>query len=543
MSTSLRIEELKKKFDENPRRYFAPLANEYRKAGDLQQAISICQAHLPQQPGHMSGHIVYGQALFEAKQFDQARTVFETALALDPENLIALRYLGDIAFELGDRTGARTWYTRVLETDPRNEEIAALMAAMGEDRSTSREVPAVAAPPQPQAAAASAAPSPATAPEATGQKAVEPPAARAEEKATGAAGSTSTADAELEKLFSSPSARAADEAAPAAPPPLGFSPLSGFDDSKPGGAPPSLNQPAPSLEKAAGNALGRPTFDVQRGDDTPLQNPPEQPAQTSGLPATVGAAGRDAGFMTETMAELYLKQGFHDRALDVYRQLVAQNPADRGLRERMERVEREMRGSAGARGAGLGAATSRSGPGDGGGRGRTTVRQFLAGLGTRGVTGRGPGVVPPPGGGPRTSGEFRIPPERPERPARAATGSIDALFAGAAASREDTAAASALADAFPAGAASGAGTDSQIGGRPAHPAATELSLDHVFRDGGSPPPPSGRAPATVSYDQFFSQPGASAGAGSQEPGGGGAPPSGADDIEQFNAWLQGLKKR
>src|SRR3712207_2351798 len=94
MSTSLRIEELKKKFDENPRRYFAPLANEYRKAGDLQQAIAICQAHLPQQPGHMSGHIVYGQALFEAKQFDQARTVFETALALDPENLIALRYLG-----------------------------------------------------------------------------------------------------------------------------------------------------------------------------------------------------------------------------------------------------------------------------------------------------------------------------------------------------------------------------------------------------------------------------------------------------------------
>src|ERR671923_1223891 len=142
MASSARIEELKKKFDENPRRYFAPLANEYRKAGDLQQAISICQAHLPQQPGHMSGHIVYGQALFEARQFDQARTVFETALALDPENLIALRYLGDIAFELGDRSGARSWYTRVLETDPRNEEIAALMAAMGEDRTTStREAP------------------------------------------------------------------------------------------------------------------------------------------------------------------------------------------------------------------------------------------------------------------------------------------------------------------------------------------------------------------------------------------------------------------
>jgi len=170
----------------------------------------------------------------------------------------------------------------------------------------------------------------------------------------------------------------------------------------------------------------------------------------------------------------------------------------------------------------------------------TTVRQFLSGIATRGVSGRGPGVVPPPGGGPRTSGEFRIPPERPERPARTAAGSIDALFAGAAASREDTTAASTLADGFPAGGASAA-PDGQIGGRPAHPAATELSLDHVFRDGGGAP--LGRGQAPVSYYQFFSQGGSAAGSAAQEPGGPSAPPSGADDIEQFNAWLQGLKKR
>src|SRR5213076_2332237 len=102
MATSPRIEELRKKFEENPRRYFAPLANEYRKVGDLQEAIRICQEHLPQQPGHMSGHIVYGQALFEAGKGDDARAVFETALTLDPENLIALRHLGDIAQRSGD---------------------------------------------------------------------------------------------------------------------------------------------------------------------------------------------------------------------------------------------------------------------------------------------------------------------------------------------------------------------------------------------------------------------------------------------------------
>src|SRR3954470_9530077 len=130
MASSARIEELRKKFEENPRRYFAPLANEYRKAGDFDQAIFICQEYLPQQPGHMSGHIVFGQALFEAKRLPEARTVFETALGLDPENLIALRHLADISRDLGETTAARAWYERVLQADPRNEEIAAIMSSM-----------------------------------------------------------------------------------------------------------------------------------------------------------------------------------------------------------------------------------------------------------------------------------------------------------------------------------------------------------------------------------------------------------------------------
>src|SRR3954469_9261967 len=130
MAISARIDELRKKFDENPRRYFAPLANEYRKSGDLEQAIFICQEYLPQQPGHMSGHIVYGQALYEMGRPEEAQVVFETALSLDPENLIALRHLGDIARQANDFAAARSWYQRVLEADPRNEEIAQIMLSL-----------------------------------------------------------------------------------------------------------------------------------------------------------------------------------------------------------------------------------------------------------------------------------------------------------------------------------------------------------------------------------------------------------------------------
>ncbi len=127
MASTARTDELKKKFDENPRRYFAPLANEFRKAGEIEQAILICEEFLPQQPGHMSGHIVYGQALYEAGRMLDSRAVFETALGLDPENLIALRHLGDIARGQDDPVAARGWYVRVLYADPRNEEIQALI--------------------------------------------------------------------------------------------------------------------------------------------------------------------------------------------------------------------------------------------------------------------------------------------------------------------------------------------------------------------------------------------------------------------------------
>ena len=88
-----------------------------------------------------------------------------------------------------------------------------------------------------------------------------------------------------------------------------------------------------------------------------------------------------------------------------------------------------------------------------------------------------------------------------------------------------------------------------ISGRPARAAAKELSLDSVFRDGGARAP---RPSGSFSFDQFFSE-GAS-GAPADKPANpttGGhdvVPPAEpaertADDISQFNSWLQGLKQR
>ena len=131
MSTAERLDELRNRFTENPRRYFASLANELRKTGNPDEAIAICRRLLPTLPGHMSGYIVLGQSLYETERLDEARAVFEEALGHDPENLIALRHLGDIDRRQGNAAAARRWYERVLEADPRNDDIATHLMKMG----------------------------------------------------------------------------------------------------------------------------------------------------------------------------------------------------------------------------------------------------------------------------------------------------------------------------------------------------------------------------------------------------------------------------
>lgn len=589
MSSAARIEELQKKFDENPRRYFAPLANECRKAGDLDAAIAICRAHLPQQPGHMSGHIVYGQALFEAGELAEARTVFETALGLDPENLIALRHMGDIAAREGDVETARQWYTRVLDSDPRNEEVQALLAGLGGAAPAEGDLPTFIEPALVAAAAEASEPT-------------ETPTEPAE----------IVFAEELESFETAPPALERSEEL------LDFEPTS-FGSAhalESPGERPAMGEPAPGLEPSE-TVPPADSFTLDGFEATSFELPPAQPASpapaapldldmtgfgATGLEPTslsIPAAPEPDAFVTETMAELYLQQGYRDRALDVYRQLIAQSPDDMGLRERMARVEREgasvvsepfateevdtgmpeliaetprvpaapaeplIHGlptamepalvAAAAEGAS--AATGAVGP---------TIREYLAAIALGQpvpVAEAGPDATAALAGIPlldtggevaevvaidealEVAGQPAAPAPRPG----ARTG-LDSLF-GAPHETGDVRAADVLSDAYapptpPAPPAPPAATyddadANPLSGRPARPAGNDLSLDHVFGQ----PRQSGPAKPTgsFSFDQFFAD-----GAvktpreESSEP----EPRHGSDDdIEQFNSWLKGLKNK
>ena len=133
MAQGSRLQELTAQYMQNPRRYFVPLANAYRQAGDLDRAIAICREQLSQQPGHMSGHIVLGRAYFAKGDLDAAREVFMTSFALDDENVIALRHLGEIARARQATVEARQWFARLLESDPHDGEVATLIRALETD--------------------------------------------------------------------------------------------------------------------------------------------------------------------------------------------------------------------------------------------------------------------------------------------------------------------------------------------------------------------------------------------------------------------------
>jgi cytochrome c-type biogenesis protein CcmH/NrfG len=92
------IEKLEKRWAENPKgRNFAPLADAYRKAGELDRALELCKAGLDRHPDYVSAHIVYARCLIDQKNDPAASEVFQKVLTLDPENVLALNMLAEMA--------------------------------------------------------------------------------------------------------------------------------------------------------------------------------------------------------------------------------------------------------------------------------------------------------------------------------------------------------------------------------------------------------------------------------------------------------------
>ena len=132
MADNQRIEDLRRRVQRDPASIaFAQLAEELRRAEQFQESVDICRAGLAIHPGYLSAHVTLGRALLELNQLDEAQSELELVLKSAPENLAAIRGLGEIHHRRGSLTEALAQYRAALalaRNDPELEETVAQLA-------------------------------------------------------------------------------------------------------------------------------------------------------------------------------------------------------------------------------------------------------------------------------------------------------------------------------------------------------------------------------------------------------------------------------
>lgn len=108
-----------RRLQEDPKsRVFAPLAENYRRLGNVEQAIEVCKKGLEHHPDYPSGRLALAKCYIDTKKFEDAKRELERVIQLSPENLLAHRLLADMLLSLEDRKGAIHHYKMALLLAP-----------------------------------------------------------------------------------------------------------------------------------------------------------------------------------------------------------------------------------------------------------------------------------------------------------------------------------------------------------------------------------------------------------------------------------------
>ena len=127
-----RIRELKRRITQDPTSpLFMALAEEYRAAGHLPEAVRILEKGVNTHAGYVSARVALARAYLEVGRTEESLAMFSRALASDPGNLVAARSLAEIHLARGDRVEGIKKYKlyRALSGDRSVDEVIARIGA------------------------------------------------------------------------------------------------------------------------------------------------------------------------------------------------------------------------------------------------------------------------------------------------------------------------------------------------------------------------------------------------------------------------------
>jgi len=112
-----------RKYQEDPTStVFAPLAESYRKAGLIDEAIQICKEGLAYHPRFASGKVALARCYFDQEKFGLVKKLLSDIVIDYPENLVAKKLYAESAFHEGNYPEAKTAFQQLLHLDPENQE-------------------------------------------------------------------------------------------------------------------------------------------------------------------------------------------------------------------------------------------------------------------------------------------------------------------------------------------------------------------------------------------------------------------------------------
>src|SRR3954469_19648644 len=122
------IYEYLRKYQEDPSsRVFAPLAEAYRKAGLIDEAIEIAREGLKIHPGFIGGRVALARCLFDKALYSEVINELTPVVRDVPDNLVAQRLLAESCLMLGQVAEALGCYKMLLYFSPEDIETAQIV--------------------------------------------------------------------------------------------------------------------------------------------------------------------------------------------------------------------------------------------------------------------------------------------------------------------------------------------------------------------------------------------------------------------------------